>query len=678
MEGIKKGISNEFADGIARGISKLTDVLDIEAAQAPALNNNTYELIANAAKKHGKGPALSFFVDMENHKKPVTWSYKELLAGIHRTANLFRSLGITRNDTVAYILPNLPETQLTIWGAQTAGRVAALNPLLEGAAQAELLKAVEAKVLVILAPLPGTDLWNKIKPHLNEVSSLRHVVMVDATHHIKGRKQLVAKPLQKAEHWLLKAKHIFGSPLPWGAQVHSFHEAIRKFSGKKLSFKDRPTLDDVSSCFCTGGTTGLPKVAKRSQRNEVFSVWSVSQFFGDGVGPGKRILCGLPLFHVNGVLVTGLLPFSTGAHVLMAGPQGYRTPGLVKNFWEVVDHHKINFFSGVPTLYASLLDVPVGKYDISSLEYGLCGAAPLPEEVLKQFESRIGIKILEGYGLTEGTCVSSVNPPKGEGKTGSIGIRIPGQQMKPVLLNEQGEFQRDCAVGEVGQLAICGPNVFLGYLTDEQNKGLWIDRGDGQQWLNTGDLGRTDEQGYFYLTGRKKELIIRGGHNIDPKMIEDVLHQHPAVQMAAALGQPDAHAGELPVAYVQLKQGNNGKPINATAQLERELIDFCNQHLAERAAIPKAITVLQELPLTPVGKIFKPELKKLEIAKATRQLLDKAGIAIESLQVEQSKKHGFETLVLLAREDQLGEARQVLGRLPLRYDIQAAPIKEVA
>ena len=227
----------------------------------------------------------------------------------------------------------------------------------------------------------------------------------------------------------------------------------------------------------------------------------------------------------------------------------FRSEGVVANFWKIVEHWRINFFSGVPTLYTGLLQVPVGSADVSSLRYGLCGAAPLPVEVFRAFEAATGIRLLEGYGLTEGACVSSVNPPAGERRVGSIGIRLPHQEMKTVRLDAAGRHLGDCAAGEVGVIAISGPNVFEGYLAAEQNAGLWIDCGDGRRWLNTGDLGRFDEDGYFWLTGRQKELIIRGGHNIDPAAIEDPLHAHPDVMLVAALGRPDVYAGELPVAY---------------------------------------------------------------------------------------------------------------------------------
>ena len=178
---------------------------------------------------------------------------------------------------------------------------------------------------------------------------------------------------------------------------------------------------------------------------------------------GKTLFCGLPLFHVNAVLVTGLLPFSRGAHVILGTPQGYRGEGVIARFWEMVERHRINFFSGVPTVYAALLQQPTQGRDLSSLEYGLCGAAPMPVELMRGFQKRTGLKILEGYGLTEGTCVSTCNPPRGERRIGSIGLRVPLQAMKAVVLDDAGAYVRDCADGEVGVLVIRGPNVFAGY-----------------------------------------------------------------------------------------------------------------------------------------------------------------------------------------------------------------------
>jgi fatty-acyl-CoA synthase len=394
----------------------------------------------------------------------------------------------------------------------------------------------------------------------------------------------------------------------------------------------------------------------RRHGNEVANAWSAGRFLGESVGPGKTIFCGLPLFHVNAVMVTGLLPFSRGAHVVLGTAQGYRGEGVVKRFWEIVEHYRINFFSGVPTLYGSLMDVPVDGRDIGSLEYALCGAAPMPVELLRAFQARTGIRILEGYGLTEGSCVSSVNPPLGERRAGSIGLRLPGQAMKAVVVDEAGRYVRDCAANEVGQLLISGPNVFVGYARAEQNSGIWMDTGDDRRWLSTGDLGRCDADGYFWLTGRKKELIIRGGHNIDPAAIEEPLHRHPAVRLAAAVGRPDTHAGELPVAYVETKRG-----MSAT---EAELFDFLRGEIQERAALPKAIRIVDSMPLTAVGKIFKPALKRRETVDAVDCALAAAGIEGASISVVEDATKGLALHVELSDLALEALAASALARFP--------------
>ena len=315
----------------------------------------------------------------------------------------------------------------------------------------------------------------------------------------------------------------------------------------------------------------------------------------------------------------------------------------------------------MPTLYASLLQQPIDGRDIGSLEYGLCGAAPLPLELMRGFQQRTGLKILEGYGLTEGTCVSTVNPPRGEQRPGSIGLRVPLQAMKAVVLEDAGAYVRDCGVGEVGVLVIRGPNVFAGYKAAEHNRGLWVDAGDGGRWLNTGDLGRQDAEGHFYLTGRKKELIIRGGHNIDPASIEQPLHAHPAVQIAAAVGRPDAHAGEVAVAYVQLKPG-----ARAT---EADLMAFAKDHIGERAAVPKAIRIIPAMPLTGVGKIFKPDLKLREIEDALAEALRGAGVGVGSLQAFNDPTHGITVDLALEEGADAELAGRVLGRFAFRFRI---------
>lgn len=644
------------------GVASLDDVRALEAEGLPAdWPQSTYELLKRGAALDPAAPALSFFLTVEDHARPETWSYRRLIADITRTANAFHALGAGPDTVIAFLLPNLPETHFVLWGGEAAGVVAAINPLLEPEAIIELLNAAGASILVSLAPFPKVDLWDKVRAVVPHVPSLRSLVLVSLADRVRGVKGIGARLLQRRA-----LRSVFGSRGLRGAAyaglpVHDFRALIRRQPSDRLVSGRRIGAGDVSSFFCTGGTTGVPKIAMRRHGAETANAWAISRFMGEGVGRGKTVFCGLPLFHVNGVMVTGLVPFSQGGHVILGTPQGYRGEGVVNRFWEIVERHRINFFSGVPTLYAALMQTPINGRQIGSLEYGLCGAAPMPVQLLKDFEGLTGLKILEGYGLTEATCVSSVNPPAGERRAGSIGLRLPGQRMKTVILDGAGGLVRDCAVGEAGVLIVSGPNLFEGYRLAEQNAGLWIDGGDDRTWLNTGDLARQDADGYFWLTGRTKELIIRGGHNIDPAAIEGPLHRHPAVQIAAAVGRPDPHAGELPVAYVQLKEG--------AETTEAELLAFAKAEISERAALPKAILIVQTIPLTPVGKVFKPELKRREIRYAAQLALTQAGVDPRSLDVVEDPSLGVVIRVVVSDAPEADTARRALGLLPFGHDV---------
>ena len=627
-------MSSSKAEGPARDIA---DIERIERAGFPSdLPESTYEMIRRRAVLDPDAPALSYFPTVAGHREPQRWSYGELLRDITRAANFFHEIGVGRTDVIASILPNLPETHFTLWGGEAAGIVASFNPLLDPAALAALLEAVKPKVLVTTA----------LPPELAAVANLDHIVLVNPSGGDASEIRL-------------------GTAMRDGVTLHDFRSSIARQPGDALMGARGIAREDLSSFFCTGGTTGLPKIARRRQGNEVANAWSAGRLFGAAFGPGKTLFCGLPLFHVNAAMVTGLVPFSQGGHVLLGTPEGYRAEGMIGHFWEIVERHRVNFFSAVPTVYAGLLQVPVGEHDISSLEYGLCGAAPMPVELIHRFQERTGVKILEGYGLTEAACVSSVNPPGGECRPGSIGLRIPGQKMKTVLLGEDGRYLRDCAVGEPGLIVICGPNVFAGYLSPEHDKGLWIECGDGDRWLNTGDIGRQDEEGYFWLTGRKKDLIIRGGHNIDPAAIEEPLHRHPAVQMAAAIGRPDIHSGEVPVAYVQLRPGAQAS--------EAELAEHARATIAERAAVPKVIRIVEKMPLTAVGKIFKPALRRLEATRALSDTLNEAGLTGAEVSVAEEPARGLVAAVAVPDAAALDAARVLLEQFPIAFDLHIRP-----
>lgn len=640
-----------------QGIANLDSVLAAEAEELPDLPPSTYAMIRNGAAINPAAPALSFFLTAKDYRKPEVWSHARLLADITRTANYFHTLGVGASDVIAFILPNLPETHLTLWGAETTGIAFAINPLLEPSAMASLLRAANARVLVTMGPFPGTDLWQKASAIVGEVPSLRHLVLVDIAQRVRGWRGLLAQAVSLRQR---RAQRVSAIASRSGArlEVHPFHRGLRQQPSHRLLSSRTIAAEDPSSYYCTGGTTGAPKIAVRTHRNEVSNAWMGQRILGSAVGPGKTLFCGLPMFHVNAVLVTGLASFAAGAHVVLGTPQGYRGQGVIGQFWKIVERYRINFFSGVPTVYSALLDVPVDGADIASLEYGICGAAPMPRALLSRFQERSGIRILEGYGLTEATCLSTLNPPLGERKVGSIGLRAPWQKMKAVILDAEGRYVRDAEKLETGVIAVSGPNVFAGYREPEQNRNLWIDRHDGLRWLNTGDLGYEDEDGYWWLSGRRKDLIIRGGHNIDPAVIEEPLHRHPAVQLAAAIGRPDVYAGEVPVAYVQLRAGASAS--------EEALLDYLRREIQERAALPKHIRFISDIPLTVIGKVFKPTLRKQEIVDAISEQLssDVAGPIVVTIDADDSR--GLRLKIKVAPASQ-AEAEAVMRQFPFGY-----------
>jgi fatty-acyl-CoA synthase len=380
-----------------------------------------------------------------------------------------------------------------------------------------------------------------------------------------------------------------------------------------------PSAGDVAALFHTGGTTGTPKLAAHTHANEVSDAWMIAAT--GTMREDSVVFAALPLFHVNALLVTVLAPLFKGLHVVWAGPLGYRDQALLANFWKLVEHHRVSLMSAVPTVYAALAGVPVDA-DISSLRHAVVGASPLPHAVRRAFQSATGVQLVEGYGLTEATCASALSLP-GHPRAGSVGQRLPYQQMKVVRVTPGGAWL-DLEPGEVGLLAITGPTVFPGYVTGHGPGGPTID-GLGKLrdgWLDTGDLAHLDGDGFVHLTGRAKDLIIRGGHNLDPAEIEDALLAHPAVSGAQAVGRPDIHAGEVPVAYVTLSPG--------AATTEEELLAWARERVPEQAAAPKTITVLDTIPVTPVGKPFKPALRaeatREAVAEALRQIPGVAGV----------------------------------------------------
>jgi fatty-acyl-CoA synthase len=345
-----------------------------------------------------------------------------------------------------------------------------------------------------------------------------------------------------------------------------------------------------------------------------------------------------------------------GQQVVWAGPLGYRDPHLYGVFWKIVEHHRIATMSAVPTVYAVLARCPVDA-DISSMRFAVVGASALPSAVRTEFEQHTGIRLVEGYGLTEATCASARSFPD-HPRPGTVGQRLPYMRVRVVDLDAPGGW-RDVAAGHVGTLIVNGPSVFPGYVDHRAADGTFVldDRGklvDG--WLDTGDLARIDADGFIHLTGRAKDLIIRGGHNIDPAVIEDALLAHPEVTAAAAVGAPDAHAGEVPVAYVTVAPGSTTSPV--------QLRDWAIAHITERAAAPKDVAIIDALPVTAVGKPYKPALR----ADAARRVVGEALAGLPGVTVDVEVEDGSPVLTVSVPDAaRRADAEHTLGRYALGY-----------
>ncbi|MGJ7495500.1 acyl-CoA synthetase [Variovorax sp. RT4R15] len=616
----------------------LRDLVDIEAIETLPIASrlaqpaSSYAALLRQAAATPGAPALTFVPTGDPADGETRFDYSALATRVTQAANAFESLGVGRRDVVSYLLPNLPETHFTLWGAEAAGIVNPVNPFLEVDHMVGILNAARTAVIVAHGRQEQPGIWEKVEVLRGRVPSLRAVVRVGGS----------------------------GPCPPWALD---FEALLAGQPGDALVGAPPPQPEDVASYFHTGGTTGTPKLARRTHFNEAANAWAVSTAVA--MGPADTLLCGLPLFHSNAMMVTGLAPFSVGAHVVLLSTAGYRDPRTFAAFWRSVQRYRATLFSSVPTVLSALLNVPREGVDLHSLRFAICGAAPLSPELFQRFETATGLKLLEGYGMTEATCVSSLNPRDGQRAIGSIGLRLPYQEMKVAHLGSDGEVQREAAADEIGTILLRGPYVFSGYVKDSDNRGVCL--ADG--WLNTGDLGRQDAEGYFWLTGRAKDLIIRGGHNIDPAMIEESLMRHPAVELAAAVGKPDGHAGELPMAYVTLR-----RDIDCSAA---ELLAHARATITERAAVPVDVVVLDTMPLTAVNKIYKPKLRELAIAKALAETLTKAcGPVDVTVDVVPHARHGLEAHIVATepaateREALMKNAESELGRLPVRWIIE--------
>lgn len=525
---------------------------------------STYDAIKLGAARNPDAPAIQFLPNADPTDTPIVVSYRDFVARVTQAANMFHALGASGNDVVSFLLPLSPEAFIMLFGAEAAGIANPVNPLLEPHQIAEILQAANTTILVTLGPVLGTDIWTKVEQVRGKLKHLKAIVQV----------------------------HGAGDP---ANKVYSFSDLIKEQPSDRLVSNRRISGEQTAAYFHTGGTTGTPKLVCHTHANQVYQAWACNLLLKSR--PGANLLFGMPLFHVGGSLTQALSSLAAGNCLVVLSPSGWRNPAAVRNIWDLVERFKPQALSSVPTVLAATYAVPPGNADLSSLQYAAGGGSAIPVAVGSAIQERFKIPVIEVYGMTETSSVHTMAYPDRPIRLGSVGLPVPYSRVRIVKLDENNRVERDCEPDEIGVVIMAGPGVFGGYLNEAHNKNAFVDG----NWVNSGDLGRLDKDGYLWITGRAKDLVIRGGHNIDPGPIEDIMFQHPAVGLAAVVGQPDPYAGELPVGYVQLKPGASVEP--------GELEAWVRERTPERAAVPAQIIPIDPMPLTGVGKVFKPKLR---------------------------------------------------------------------
>ncbi|MEW5725590.1 MAG: long-chain-fatty-acid--CoA ligase, partial [Thermodesulfobacteriota bacterium] len=498
---------------------------------------NLGRLLDEKVEKYGDRVYLQFYDDQ------IT--YGEFGRRVNKLANSLKALGFRPGDFIHVLVQNSPETLISYFAIQKIGAVAGpINGWWKAAEVEYLLNDSKGRGLIIEDQyLPILKEIETRCPHLEKVMEISET---PAAGHFSFRRLLEEGP---EDHVVCDSRE-----------------------------------EDTAYIFYTSGTTGNPKGVLLTHRNVLADVAGVTEFLR--LDEGMTVLVFLPLFHVNAML-TCTFSLNMGFTMVL------RRAFSASEFWEVVDKYKVNFWSAVPAVYQILLSDPGRqKYDLSSLQFGICGAAPLTAETFHRFQDAFGIPIVEGYGLTEATCVSTLNPRDGVRKVGSIGLALPGQVIK--LLDEEG---REVPPGQPGEICVGGDVVMKGYFNRPEETAETISGG----LLHTGDVAYRDEDGYLFIVDRIKDMIIRGGENIYPKEIDNLLASHPKIAEAATVGVLDETMGEEVKVYVIASDDSLA---------EAEVLEYCTKNLA-KFKVPRYVEIIEEdFPRSALGKVLKKELRK--------------------------------------------------------------------
>ena len=516
----------------------MTNISQTQTYRAP---NNLPELLA---RRVNIMPQKSFLFSEADGRK---FSYEEFMRAVNRAARLLASHGAVRGDVVSLLLPNSAEYIIAYFACWQLGAIAGpINSLLKAQEIGFVISDSEAKVLLV-----HSDFLSTINSVRSELTSLKTVIQFDDEE--KASKEFLEEGISHDE---------------------------------KLPEVDIDTEAEAIIIY-TSGTSGKPKGCLLTHGNLIANARQISQWLG--FTKDDRLLTIMPLFHMNAVSVTTM-------SALYAGGSTVVSPRFsASRFWQIISDYEITSFGSVATMLSMLLTtypdgVPKGL-KTEQLRFAMCGSAPVPAEVMKCFEETFNCLVIEGYGLSESTCRSTFNPPDERRRPGSCGKPI-GNEMRVV-----DDDDKEVADGQLGEIVLRGENILKGYHRNPAATATAFRNG----WFHTGDVGYRDAEGFFFIVDRKSDMIIRGGENIYPREIDEVLYQHPAVAAAATIGVPDQLYGEEVAAFIVLKEGGEAT--------EQEIIAFCRGRLADYKC-PKTVRFVEEIPKGPTGKLLKRELRE--------------------------------------------------------------------
>jgi fatty-acyl-CoA synthase len=559
-------------------------------------------------------------------------TYAELATIVRATANRLYIVSGNRPPVVSILTPLLAESFIASWAGATAGIANPINPFLRVEHVANIMNAAGATVLVCGTASDGPGAWNEVGKLRSMVPTLREVWFVDRA-----------------------------------SGNDFFRRQIGGTACEPPAFERPEDPDRTAALLHTGGTTATPKLVRLTERGMLLNAWCCGTW--NGCGSAELVAVGMPYFHVGGAICLGLSSMVFGQTLVIVSPDGYRDSCVISRYWDLVEAHGVTCAGSAPTTAAALVAGYNGKRPPAGFRFWAGGAA-VPIQVAREFGEKFGVPLREGWGMTELQGGLIINPSAVEPRIGSIGIPFPYHRARCVPLGSR-TADMDAAPGAVGVLAISGPCVTPGYLDTARNSELFFDSPPaGERWLNTGDLCTIDAEDYVWHRGRSKDLIIRGAHNIDPLVIESALLEHPAVLYAAAIGEPDRDKGEIPIAYVQLRPG-------VTAS-ESELMGHCRNEITERAAIPRTVRIIEAMPLTAVGKIFKPDLRLDVVRHCVRNVAARLDEG-RTLDVEVRETGGSIAVVLgvpdPSRASVVDNVRRELERYTFRVEVEGGSLR---